>query len=51
MWLFTVLCLSEGDNRVCGRDGGVVDTDEELTGAQCGVRRACKVLEKQEVEK
>jgi hypothetical protein len=47
--LFAALCLGEGDNRVRGRNGGVVNADEELAGAQRGVRRAHEAPEKREV--
>jgi hypothetical protein len=41
--------LGEGDDGVRGRDGGVVDADEELAGAQRGVRRAREAPEEREV--
>jgi hypothetical protein len=47
--LFTALRLGKGDNGVRRQDGGVVNTDEELAGAQCRVRRAPEAPEKREV--
>jgi hypothetical protein len=47
--LFAALRLGEGDDRVRGQNGGVVNADEELAGAQRGVRRAREAPEKREV--